>query len=58
MTRTLGIEVVAEGVETRSQAQHLVALGCNVMQGYLYSRPASAADFEALLRDGPPRLAA
>ena len=58
MTRTLGIEVVAEGVETHSQAQHLVALGCNVMQSYLYSRPASATDFEALLRDGLPRLAA
>ena len=58
MTRTLGIEVVAEGVETESQVQHLIALGCHVMQGYLYSHPVSAAEFENTLRNGLPALAA
>lgn len=58
MTHSLGMEVVAEGVETQSQARHLISLGCSVMQGYLYSHPVSAAEFEASLRDGLPALAA
>ena len=39
MARHLGLRVVAEGVETQEQAQFLVAHGCQVLQGYLYSRP-------------------
>ncbi|UZP67909.1 EAL domain-containing protein [Desulfovibrio mangrovi] len=37
--RGLGIEVVAEGVETFDQAQMLASLGCEAAQGYLFSRP-------------------
>ena len=44
--------VVAEGVETLTQAKILQAHGCHEMQGYLYSRPVPAAQFEALLRGG------
>ena len=40
--RNLSIKVVAEGVETRSQANHLRRLGCDYGQGYLYSRAVSA----------------
>ncbi|MFZ5550548.1 MAG: putative bifunctional diguanylate cyclase/phosphodiesterase [Pseudomonadota bacterium] len=42
---TLGLRVVAEGVETESQAAALVALGCHAAQGFLFSRPMPAADF-------------
>ncbi|WP_332684852.1 putative bifunctional diguanylate cyclase/phosphodiesterase [Bosea sp. (in: a-proteobacteria)] len=41
----LGIEVVAEGVETREQFDFLVDEGCNYMQGYLLGRPMPAEDY-------------
>jgi EAL domain-containing protein (putative c-di-GMP-specific phosphodiesterase class I) len=37
--RSLGIEVVAEGIETSQQADQLRALHCGLGQGYLFSRP-------------------
>ena len=49
MTESLGIRVNAEGVETRLQADALLAAGCSEAQGYLYSRPISGDAFEALL---------
>lgn len=39
MGRALGLQVVAEGVETAEQAGILRELGCDLAQGYLYSRP-------------------
>ena len=39
MAQTLGLRTVAEGVETRGQAALLETLGCQLAQGYLYSRP-------------------
>ena len=39
MTRHLGLKVVAEGVETRAQADFLTAHGCDALQGFLYARP-------------------
>lgn len=45
MARTLGYEVVAEGVETALQRQFLEAQGCHLIQGYLLGRPMPAADF-------------
>jgi EAL domain-containing protein (putative c-di-GMP-specific phosphodiesterase class I) len=44
---SLGLTVVAEGVETEEQARLLRLLGCDEMQGYLRSRPISAELFEA-----------
>ncbi len=41
MASSLGLEVVAEGVETQQQAEMLRALGCHYLQGYLYGRPAA-----------------
>lgn len=51
MGRTLSLTVVAEGVETKAQEDFLRDNHCNESQGYLFSRPTSAADFSALLRD-------
>jgi diguanylate cyclase (GGDEF)-like protein len=45
IARGLGLEVVAEGVETLEEMDALRALGCNVMQGYLFSKPIPKADF-------------
>lgn len=42
----LGIQVVAEGVETREQLEFLKKYGCDFIQGYLFSRPLAADDFE------------
>jgi EAL domain-containing protein (putative c-di-GMP-specific phosphodiesterase class I) len=47
MARTLELEVIAEGVETSSQLERLRDLGCSQAQGFLFARPAPAADIEA-----------
>ena len=44
--KSLGIEVLAEGVETMEHARVLKKLGCNALQGYAFARPMSAADFK------------
>lgn len=44
MARTLGLQTVAEGIETVEQAALMAELGCGKGQGYLYSRPLSAQD--------------
>jgi diguanylate cyclase (GGDEF)-like protein/PAS domain S-box-containing protein len=50
--RELGLHVVAEGVETREQSAFLLRRGCNVQQGYLFSRPVPADAFAQLLQAG------
>lgn len=51
MAHSLSLQVVAEGVETEAQAAHLKNLGCDIIQGYLVSRPLPADEFEqAFLR--------
>jgi EAL domain-containing protein (putative c-di-GMP-specific phosphodiesterase class I) len=47
--RNLGLEVVAEGVESRQTWERLRALGCTVAQGYYLSRPVPAPDLRAWL---------
>lgn len=49
MGHSLGLTVVAEGVEKREQLDFLRAHGCNRAQGYLFSRPVDARTFESLL---------
>ncbi len=50
--RTLGLRVVAEGIETHAQAESLKAAGCRIGQGYLLSRPLIAAEFGAYCQRG------
>ncbi|MCE3606053.1 EAL domain-containing protein [Massilia sp. P8910] len=49
--QSLGLEVIAEGVEEAGQARYLRDLGCDVMQGYLFSRPLAGEDTSAFLAD-------
>ena len=49
MARELGMRVVAEGIETREQAERLRGLGCGYGQGYLFARPLDAAEAGAFL---------
>lgn len=49
IARGFGLHLVAEGVETEYQLNTLRNLGCDEMQGYLFSRPVPAGDFKALL---------
>ncbi|BCK87882.1 regulator of RpoS [Sideroxyarcus emersonii] len=50
--RSLGLGLIAEGVETEEQLARLRRMGCNQMQGYLFSRPVPAAEMTYLLQNG------
>ena len=50
MADSLGLGIIAEGVETEEQQQLLLDKGCSHYQGYLFSRPVPIEEFEALLR--------
>ena len=52
MAHSLGLKVVAEGVETAEQLRFLHEHNCDTMQGYYFSRPLPAEQFEALLKNG------
>jgi diguanylate cyclase (GGDEF)-like protein/PAS domain S-box-containing protein len=52
MGRNLGLEVIAEGVETTAQADFLRAEGCHELQGFLFSKPLSSESFERYLSSG------
>lgn len=52
MAHGLGLEVIAEGVETIEQARFLRSIGCEEMQGYLFSKPVEASSLEQLLKSG------
>jgi EAL domain-containing protein (putative c-di-GMP-specific phosphodiesterase class I) len=61
MAHNLGLQVIAEGVETPDHAAFLLAEGCDEVQGYLYAKPLANADFEAYLRSnragsGTPKI--
>ena len=48
---SLGLEVIAEGVETEAQLEYLAALGCHRFQGYLFSQAVPTQAFEAFVRN-------
>ena len=49
MTRSIGLELVAEGVETKEQAEFLSACGCDTAQGFYYAKPMTVEEFNSLL---------
>jgi diguanylate cyclase (GGDEF)-like protein len=51
----LGMEIVAEGVETETQVDVMTALGCTELQGFFFSKPREVADLTALLKTFVPR---
>ena len=51
LARSLGLRVIAEGVETRRQMEVLHRLGCSVMQGFLFSKPKPADEIQPWLED-------
>jgi diguanylate cyclase (GGDEF)-like protein len=57
LARNLGLDLIAEGVETAGQAAFLAGAGCPHVQGYLHGRPLAAGDFSAMLAKQPAPLA-
>jgi EAL domain-containing protein (putative c-di-GMP-specific phosphodiesterase class I) len=49
LAQSLGLAVIAEGVETEAQRDHLFAMGCHFFQGYLYGRPLPINDLAPFL---------
>jgi diguanylate cyclase (GGDEF)-like protein len=54
IAHSLGLQAVAEGVETREQLEFLRECGCDSYQGYYFSAPLGAADFTEMLRSAEP----
>lgn len=52
LSAELGMAIVAEGVETRKQAERLTSWGCVYAQGYFYSKPVPVQDYREMLRKG------
>lgn len=52
LANDLGLGTVAEGAENLEQVQMLHSLGCQLVQGYYFSKPVPALDLERLLKDG------
>lgn len=50
IAQCLGLQVMAEGVETLRQAAFLAAHGCRIAQGFLYSKPRTKSDMDSLPR--------
>ncbi|WP_082584278.1 EAL domain-containing protein [Noviherbaspirillum sp. Root189] len=53
MAHSLGIRVIAEGVETEAQCEFLSRNMCDEIQGFVFSKPLAPSDMEALLREAP-----
>ena len=47
LAHELGISVVAEGIETEAQLSYLLQKNCDIVQGYLYSKPLPVSGFES-----------
>jgi diguanylate cyclase (GGDEF)-like protein len=56
MSRALSLRVVGEGAETELQVAELARLGCDLVQGFYFSRPVEAEEITRMLTDGPAWL--
>ncbi len=54
LSHSLHLEAVAEGIETAEELAYLNALGCKIIQGFLFSKPLPLDEFEALLKNQSP----
>ena len=54
LAKSFALKTVAEGVETADQVSALKEMGCDVIQGYYFSRPLPADEFERFLK---PKIA-
>lgn len=52
LAHAMGLQTVAEGVETREQLHYLKAMGCDECQGYYLARPVSSQDFVCIVQQG------
>jgi EAL domain-containing protein (putative c-di-GMP-specific phosphodiesterase class I) len=53
LAQELGFKVVAEGVETERQKELLTVMGCDLLQGFLFSKPVPASEYQKLVRSEP-----
>lgn len=53
LAKWMGLNVIAEGVETREQLERLREIGCDYVQGYFFSKPIPVKEFEDLLQKAP-----
>ena len=51
MAKQLGMLTIAEGVESQEQLDFLAEIGCDIVQGYYFSRPVNIEGFEKFLRE-------
>lgn len=51
MAESLGLDLVVEGIEEQSQLDYVTRIGCHIIQGFLFSRPLPADEFEAFARE-------
>ncbi|MFA6969908.1 MAG: EAL domain-containing protein [Gallionella sp.] len=52
MAKSLNMDIIAEGVETKQQRQVILDNGCSYYQGYLFGKPVPIAEFAALMKEG------
>lgn len=58
MAHSLNLKVIAEGVEKKEQLEYLKSLGCDIVQGYLISKPLKALDYIQLISNSATRFIA
>ena len=51
MAKQLGLVTIAEGIERAEQLEFLRIIGCDIVQGYYFSRPISIDDFEVFMEE-------